>query len=245
MARKFNPPPNWPKPPEGFTPGPGWQPDPSWPPPPHGWQLWTEEPPRAGPKPSRGHGRWLWPLGAFILGAAVVGIGSAGGAGEAELTAASERATVAEARIAELEAKSADLERQVAAAQQASQTAKQNADKAKQNAEAAVASQKAALDARKAELDAREKKLTGLEAEIAANTIPGDGIFLVGQDIKPGQYRGNQAGGDCYWARLKGTSGSFEDLIANDNVSGPTVVTIRSSDKAFETVRCGEWRKIG
>lgn len=43
MTRKFNPPPNWPKPPEGFEPGPGWQPDPSWPPPPEGWQLWTDE----------------------------------------------------------------------------------------------------------------------------------------------------------------------------------------------------------
>lgn len=30
MVLRFNPPPNWPKPPEGFTPGPGWSPDPSW-----------------------------------------------------------------------------------------------------------------------------------------------------------------------------------------------------------------------
>ncbi|HEX6525307.1 MAG TPA: DUF4190 domain-containing protein [Streptosporangiaceae bacterium] len=38
---RFNPPPGWPAPPEGFAPGPGWQPDPSWPPPPPGWQLWV------------------------------------------------------------------------------------------------------------------------------------------------------------------------------------------------------------
>ena len=44
MARRFNPPPNWPAPPPGVTPPPGWQPDPSWPPPPPGWQLWIEEP---------------------------------------------------------------------------------------------------------------------------------------------------------------------------------------------------------
>lgn len=38
--RAFNPPPGWPKPPEGWTPPPGWKPDPSWPPPPPGWDLW-------------------------------------------------------------------------------------------------------------------------------------------------------------------------------------------------------------
>ena len=37
----FNPPLNWPKPPDGWTPPSGWKPDPSWPPPPDGWKLWT------------------------------------------------------------------------------------------------------------------------------------------------------------------------------------------------------------
>lgn len=36
----FNPPPGWPKPPDGWTPPKGWTPDPSWPEPPSGWQLW-------------------------------------------------------------------------------------------------------------------------------------------------------------------------------------------------------------
>jgi hypothetical protein len=36
----FNPPPGWPKPPEGWRPPAGWTPDPSWPDPPDGWQLW-------------------------------------------------------------------------------------------------------------------------------------------------------------------------------------------------------------
>ena len=36
----FNPPPGWPKPPEGWQPPKGWTPDPSWPDPPDGWQLW-------------------------------------------------------------------------------------------------------------------------------------------------------------------------------------------------------------
>ena len=36
----FNPPPGWPKPPDGWRPPAGWTPDPSWPDPPEGWQLW-------------------------------------------------------------------------------------------------------------------------------------------------------------------------------------------------------------
>jgi hypothetical protein len=40
---RYNPPPNWPKPPERWVPPPGWSPDPSWPPAPPGWRLWIEE----------------------------------------------------------------------------------------------------------------------------------------------------------------------------------------------------------
>lgn len=37
---RFNPPPGWPQPPEGWTPPKGWTPDPAWPDPPPGWVLW-------------------------------------------------------------------------------------------------------------------------------------------------------------------------------------------------------------
>jgi hypothetical protein len=40
---RYNPPPNWPKPPKGWVPHADWSPDPSWPPPPQGWRLWVEE----------------------------------------------------------------------------------------------------------------------------------------------------------------------------------------------------------
>lgn len=41
LARRFNPPPNWPPAPPDWTPPPTWQPDPAWGPPPPGWRLWT------------------------------------------------------------------------------------------------------------------------------------------------------------------------------------------------------------
>ena len=37
---RFNPPPGWPTPPDGWVPPSGWAPDPAWPDPPAGWQLW-------------------------------------------------------------------------------------------------------------------------------------------------------------------------------------------------------------
>ena len=45
MTVRFNPPPNWPAPPPGWTPPSGWQPDPTWPAAPDGWQFWVEDPP--------------------------------------------------------------------------------------------------------------------------------------------------------------------------------------------------------
>ncbi|TDO10470.1 hypothetical protein EV580_4759 [Mycobacterium sp. BK086] len=40
-AKRFNPPPNWPPMPPGWTPDAEWKPDPSWPPAPPGWQFWV------------------------------------------------------------------------------------------------------------------------------------------------------------------------------------------------------------
>lgn len=49
---RFNPPPGWPQPPEGWVPPAGWNPDPSWPDPPEGWQLWVAEDADEGPDDS-------------------------------------------------------------------------------------------------------------------------------------------------------------------------------------------------
>jgi hypothetical protein len=52
-----------------------------------------------------------------------------------------------------------------------------------------------------------------------------DGLYLVGTDITPGEYKsdGPGAGGHCYWARLQDSAGS--DIIANNLTEGPTRVT--------------------
>lgn len=75
------------------------------------------------------------------------------------------------------------------------------------------------------------------------SVITADGVYLVGVDLVPGQYRSGDDS-DCYWARLRNTAGDSDSIIANNN-GGNQVVTISATDKAFETKRCGGWRKIG
>jgi hypothetical protein len=112
-----------------------------------------------------------------------------------------------------------------------------------QTAASDVEDQQAAADARDAELTAREQAVGSVEAA-KKSTEFGPGVYLVGTDIEPGQYR-NTGSDSCYWERLRGTSGDFSDLIANDLPSGQAVVTILPSDVAFSSERCGTWSKIG
>jgi hypothetical protein len=66
----------------------------------------------------------------------------------------------------------------------------------------------------------------------------GDGIWLVGEDIKPGTYRTRTDSEGCYWARLRDFSG--DGTIANELTDYVTVVTVKKTDKGFESSDC-EW----
>lgn len=69
----------------------------------------------------------------------------------------------------------------------------------------------------------------------------GSGTWRVGSEIPAGTYRTRQSTSGCYWARLKGFSGNLSDILANDFGSGYMVVTIKATDKGFESSRCGRW----
>jgi hypothetical protein len=75
----------------------------------------------------------------------------------------------------------------------------------------------------------------------STNITPG--MWLVGSQIAPGTYRiGGGAG--CYWERLRGFSGNFGDIIANNFSSTATVqfVTISGGDVGFNNDGdCGTW----
>ncbi len=86
------------------------------------------------------------------------------------------------------------------------------------------------------------KTVTAAPPEAAA-TFEGDGTYEVGVDIKPGKYK-STGGEGCYWARLKNLDGGFEAIIANNLSDGPQTVTIKKTDKGFETSNCAAWRKV-
>ncbi len=71
----------------------------------------------------------------------------------------------------------------------------------------------------------------------------GDGTYQVGSDIQPGTYRTREGTSGCYYARLGGFSGEFDDILANGNATGPAIVTIQPTDVGFESQRCGTWTK--
>lgn len=75
----------------------------------------------------------------------------------------------------------------------------------------------------------------------ASSTVPGDGIYEVGRDILAGTYSSAKPdSGNCYWARLSSTDG-FDGILANNNTAGQSLVTIKASDKFFETNGCSDW----
>lgn len=75
--------------------------------------------------------------------------------------------------------------------------------------------------------------------------IETDGTYRVGTDIAPGTYRSGgtspEGESDCYWARLRSLKPT--DIINSDIGTGPQVVTIQPSDRAFVTHSCQTWQK--
>ncbi|MGW7048502.1 hypothetical protein ACWGDT_38750 [Streptomyces avermitilis] len=88
------------------------------------------------------------------------------------------------------------------------------------------------------------KNGTTKQAEKKA-AFSGDGDFEVGKDVKPGTYRTTGNTDDlCYWERAKDASGEADSLIANDNVSGTSYVTVKATDKLFKSSGCKDWEAV-
>ena len=77
-----------------------------------------------------------------------------------------------------------------------------------------------------------------------SNTIPGDGVYLVGTDVQPGTYVSNSPG-YCSWYRLSSLNGESNNIIDSDNsASGKQYVTIKPTDVAFKTLSCSTWSRV-
>ncbi len=69
----------------------------------------------------------------------------------------------------------------------------------------------------------------------------GSGQKIIGVDIQPGTYRTRSENANCYWERVSGFGGSISDIIANENIDGPAIVTIQPDDVGFNSSRCAPW----
>jgi hypothetical protein len=69
-----------------------------------------------------------------------------------------------------------------------------------------------------------------------------DGTWIVGKDIRPGKYR--STGTACIWERLSSLTGGSDALLDYGDSAVPVVVTIKPTDKAFESTGCGPWVKV-
>ena len=72
-------------------------------------------------------------------------------------------------------------------------------------------------------------------------TTFGDGVHVVGTDIAPGTYRNSSSSGGCYWERLSGFGGTFDEIIANEFAEHQQLVTIEETDVGFSSEDCGTW----
>lgn len=68
-----------------------------------------------------------------------------------------------------------------------------------------------------------------------------DGTYRVGMVVQPGTYRAVPSS-ICYWERLSGFGGTFDEIIANDYGGGPRIVTIVPTDAGFKSSGCGIWK---
>jgi len=249
MARRFNPPPDWPTPPEGWQPPADWQPDPAWGPAPEGWQLYVDDDRAAadeGPvvarqqavaeRPARPGGRRgliAAAVGAGLLGL-LIGCSAAGGDDDEVAAVTADRD--------QLQSSVEQLQRNLEGAN----TARDAAEDRVTEVEAGLAEAQTLLDEAEQQLTdretavaEREAAVTATEEAVEASTIPGDGVFVVGDDVAAGSYRTEGGSFGCYYAFLDGL-GADADIISNELSDGPLRVELKDGD-IWQTRGCSDW----
>lgn len=196
--------------------------------------------PEPGPQPKR---RWAWP--AVAVGALLVGVGlGAIGAGAADPTESTQYRRLADAHA---EAVLSNEQLQSLNANLQEQKGELIAHETEVTSfEAELTNRSTQLDEREAALVAREEAVTATEGQIEANTIPGEGVYVVGEDVAAGEYRTEGPSGSnpvgCYYAFLGGTDAAA-DIIDNNILNGPGRATLSDGD-VFETTSCEAWTLI-
>jgi hypothetical protein len=192
--------------------------------------------------------------GGLVLALGIgVGIGEAGhstGISQATYNASQAQVSTVKGQVSALNGQVSGLQTQVsndsatvAAAQNKAATAQQAANAsaaaAYKGKEAALAQtyqgKEAALSAQQNTVNSQEKTLKQELGQVQASSISGDGVYVVGQDIKSGTWHTNGSGdagaNDCYFATLNSTDTS--NIADNNNFDGPETVDL-SGAYAFQ-----------
>jgi hypothetical protein len=199
------------------------------------------EPANKGSKPRWYRRGWVIAVASLLLG---VMIGSAGAAADPkdspEYHAVAQRLSDVRGRLqasqSDLSSTKTELAR-VAGDLPAREAALKKAQAAIDNREAALDGRAASVKAAEKAVAKRERAVGLAETEIANNTIPGDGIFQVGVDMKAGTYKTSGHRG-CYYAVNADANGNR--IKSNNITNGPAVVSV-SDGEFFETSRCADF----
>lgn len=193
-----------------------------------------------------------WPRRLAIGGGLVLALGIGVGIGEAGHSAGISQATydASQAQVSSLKAQTSALNGQVSGLQTqvssdnvtvaaarnraatAQRTANANAAAAYEGREAtltqAYQSKEASLSAQQQTVNQQEATLKQELGQVQASSISGDGVYVVGQDIKAGTWHtngsGNTGANDCYFATLNSTDTS--NIADNNNFDGPETVDV-------------------
>ncbi|VXA98360.1 hypothetical protein [Pseudoclavibacter sp. 8L] len=91
--------------------------------------------------------------------------------------------------------------------------------------------------------DAARTSLNTYDANVTAGndgTRFNDGVWQVGEEIKPGTYKPESPSDNCRWFRYDDKGDWIESSY--DKVQTEIVVTIAATDGTFESRNCGYWR---
>ena len=72
-----------------------------------------------------------------------------------------------------------------------------------------------------------------------------DGTYRIGRDIAPGLWKNTDSSQYCYWQRISGFGGTFEEIIDNGLSDQLQTVQIQPGDVGFSSQNCGSWQRIG
>lgn len=203
-------------------------------------------------------GQWPKRVGIAVLAVvallAGVGIGGAANSNAGALTSARSANASLRGQVSTLHSQVGTLQSQLTTAQaQARNAVAAAASAANAKAAAAYATRNAALSQQAATLKQQQATLAQQQqavkaqmGELQASQISGDGVYVVGKDIKAGVYHtngsGNTGANDCYFATLNSTDTS--NIANNNNFDGPETVDV-SSAYAFDINGPCTWVKVG